>query len=120
LDVVDDDTDWVAIDEGQFFDNDLVEVVHILALSGKRVIVAGLDTDFRGEAFEPMATIARRAEKHEKMHAQCNECGEEANYTQRLVDGQPAYYDDPVVVVGADELYEARCRKHHIVPKRDD
>ena len=117
LSLVDDDTDWVAIDEGQFFDIDLTEVVNELALRGKRVVVAGLETDFRGEPFEPMATIARHAEKHEKMHAQCNECGEEANNTQRIVNGKPAHFNDEVVVVGADEMYEARCRKHHEVPR---
>ena len=119
LKLVEHDTDWVAIDEGQFFDKDLIEVVNELALLGKRVIVAGLESDFRGEPFGPMATINRNAEKSTKLHAQCNVCGEEANCTQRLVDGRPAYFDDPVVEVGSEELYESRCRKHHEVPKRD-
>jgi thymidine kinase len=81
------------------------------------VIVTGLDTDFRGEPFGKMPVLMARAEKVDKLRAICMVCGEEASRTQRLVNGKPAHYDDPIVVVGAQELYEARCRKHHEVPR---
>jgi thymidine kinase len=82
-----------------------------------RVIVAGLDTDFRGEPFGCMPNLMAIAERVDKLHAICMVCGEAASRTQRLVNGSPAHYHDPVVIVGAAELYEARCRKHHVVPK---
>jgi thymidine kinase len=107
----------VAIDEAQFFDNEIVSLVQGLADHGLRVIVAGLDTDFRGEPFGPMPELMAKAERVDKLHAICMECGEPASRTQRLVNGKPARYDDPVIIVGAAELYEARCRKHHIVPR---
>ena len=109
-------TTVVAIDEAQFFDNEIILISQELADKGVRVIIAGLDTDFRGEPFGPMPTLMAKAEKVDKLHAICVVCGEEASRTQRLVDGHPARYDDPVVIVGAAELYEARCRKHHQVP----
>ncbi len=111
------DTTVVAIDEAQFFDNEVVDLVKQLASRGMRVIVAGLDTDFRGEPFGPMPALMSEAEEVEKLHAICMVCGEEASRTQRLVDGKPARYDDPIVIVGAAELYEARCRLHHEVPR---
>jgi len=111
------DTTVVAIDEAQFFDPEVVEVAQELAGHGVRVIVAGLDMDFRGEPFGPMPTFMSKAEKVDKLHAICMTCGNEASRTQRLVNGKPARYDDPVVIVGASELYEARCREHHIVPR---
>ena len=114
---VDKDTTVVAIDEAQFFDPEIVEVAQELAGRGVRVIVAGLDMDFRGEPFGPMPTFMSKAEKVDKLHAICMTCGNEASRTQRLVNGKPARYDDPVVIVGASELYEARCREHHIVPR---
>lgn len=114
---IDDDTTVVAVDEAQFFDPEIVEVARELAESGIRVIVAGLDMDFRGEPFGPMPTLMSKAEKVDKLHAICMTCGDEASRTQRLVNGQPARYDDPVVIVGASEMYEARCRKHHKVPR---
>lgn len=117
LKMVEPDTDWVVIDEAQFFDMKLIEVVNTLALQGRRVIIAGLETDFRGEPFGPMAYINRLAEKSKKMHARCNVCHGKATRTQRILNGKPAHYDDPVVVIGAEELYEARCRKHHEVPR---
>jgi thymidine kinase len=112
------DTTVVAIDEAQFFDSSVVEIAQIFADRGLRVIVAGLDMDFRGEPFGPMPEFLAKAENVEKLHAICMVCGEEACRTQRLVNGTPAYYDDPVVIVGASEMYEARCRKHHEVPRR--
>ena len=106
-----------AIDDAQFFDSGIVEVVQQLADRDMRVIVAGLDMDFRGEPFGPMPLLMAKAERVYKLHAICMVCGENASRTQRLVDGLPARYDDPVVIVGADELYEARCREHHEVPR---
>ena len=88
-----------------------------LAERGVRVLVAGLDMDFRGEPFGPMPMLMSKAERVDKLHAICMVCGDEASRTQRLVNGKPARYDDPVVIVGASELYEARCRIHHEVPR---
>lgn len=114
---VDPDTTMVGIDEAQFMDNDLVRVAGELAERGRRVLIAGLDMDFRGEPFGPMPLLMSKAERVDKLHAICMVCGEEASRTQRLVNGKPARYDDPVVIVGAAELYEARCRAHHEVPR---
>lgn len=107
----------VAIDEAQFFDPEVVDVAQELASQGVRVLIAGLDTDFRGEPFGPMPVLMSMAEDVDKLHAICMVCGGEASRTQRLVNGKPARYDDPVVIVGASELYEARCRVHHEVPR---
>ena len=114
---VDEDTTVVGIDEAQFMDPEVIEVANELAERGIRVLVAGLDTDFRGEPFGPMPTLMSKAERVDKLHAICMVCGDEASRTQRLVNGKPARYDDPVVIVGASEMYEARCRLHHEVPK---
>ncbi len=111
-------TTVVAIDEAQFFDAGVIQLAQDLADRGMRVIVAGLDTDFRSEPFGPMPTLMAKAEIVDKLHAICMVCGEPASRTQRLVNGQPAYYDDPVVIVGASEMYEARCRQHHEVPRK--
>ena len=110
------DTTVVAVDETQFFDTEIVNICQDLADRGLRVIVAGLDTDFRGEPFGPMPLLMAKAEVVDKLHAICMICGENASRTQRLVNGKPANYDDPVVIVGASEMYEARCRSHHDVP----
>ena len=112
-DRLDHETTVVAIDEAQFFDSEVVQLAEELASRGIRVLVAGLDTDFRGEPFGPMPFLMSRAERVDKLHAICMVCGDEASRTQRLVNGKPARYDDPVVIVGASELYEARCRVHH-------
>jgi len=111
------DTTVVGIDEAQFFDDEIVPLVQELANQGIRVIVAGLDTDFRGEPFGCMPILMAQAEKVDKLQAICMVCGEPACRTQRLVNGKPAHYNDPVIIVGASELYEARCRQHHIVPR---
>jgi thymidine kinase len=111
------DTTVVGIDEAQFFDEDIVQIAEQLAVRGIRVLVAGLDTDFRGEPFGPMPILMSVAERVDKLHAICMVCGEEASRTQRLVNGKPARFDDPVVIVGASEMYEARCRVHHEVPR---
>jgi len=111
------DTTVIGIDEAQFFDAGIVDVVQQLAESGARVLVAGLDMDFRGEPFGCMPTLLSEAERVDKLHAICMVCGDEASRTQRLVNGQPARYDEPIVIVGAAEMYEARCREHHEVPR---
>ena len=117
LDYTESDTTVVAIDEAQFFDDEIIQVIQQLAGREIRVLIAGLDTDFRGEPFGPMPIIMAKAENVDKLHAICMVCGESASRTQRLVNGKPARYNDPVVIVGASELYEARCRTHHLVPK---
>ncbi len=111
------DTTVVGIDEAQFFDNEILSIVNQLADKGIRVIVAGLDTDFRGEPFGCMPVLMAQAERVDKLQAICMTCGEPACRTQRLVNGKPARYDDPIVIVGASEMYEARCRTHHEVPR---
>lgn len=109
------DFDVIGIDEGNFFPPELVRIIEELADNGHRIIVSGLDTDFRGEPFVPMHDIAARAEYVKKLRAICQECGEPATRTQRIIDGEPAHEDDPTIVVGADEKYEARCRNCHEV-----
>jgi thymidine kinase len=117
LRAVEDGTSVVAIDEAQFFDDDILAAVRRLISSGLRVIAAGLDTDFRGEPFGPMPMLMAEAERLDKLQAICMVCGEPASRTQRLINGKPAPLLSPVVVVGAGELYEARCRAHHSVPR---
>lgn len=112
------DTQVVAIDEVQFFDWAIADVCGALADSGKRVIAAGLDQDFRGEPFGPMPLLMALAEEVDKLHAICVVCGMTASRTQRLIDGRPARYDDPIIQVGGSESYEARCRTCHAVPGR--
>lgn len=111
------DVEVVGIDEAQFFDDQVVEVAQKLADRGIRVIVTGLDTDFRGEPFACMPIMIAKADKVDKLSAICMVCGEPATRTQRLVNGHPAHYHDPVVIVGAAEMYEARCRRCHDVPR---
>jgi thymidine kinase len=111
------ETTVIGIDEAQFFDPEVIQVAEELATRGIRVLVAGLDTDFRGEPFGPMPVLMSMAEHVDKLHAICMICGDEASRTQRLVNGRPARVDDPVVIVGASEMYEARCREHHEVPR---
>lgn len=115
LDHVDSNVDVVAIDEVQFLDEDICEVCDILAKEGKRVMVAGLDMDFRGEPFGMMPKLITEAEFVTKLTAVCNKCGAPATRTQRLVNGKSASYNDPLVLIGASEAYEARCRHCHEV-----
>lgn len=103
----------VAIDEANFFSPTLVEVCDHLAEDGRRVIATGLDQTYRGEPFEPVPQLMAHAEYVDKLQAICAVCGEPATRTQRLVDGEPAHVDDPTILVGADESYEARCRNCH-------
>lgn len=112
------DVSVAAIDEAQFLDDEVVDVVQDLADRGIRVIVAGLDLDFRGEPFGPMPRLLALAETVDKLQAICMVCGAPAGRTQRLVNGKPAHYTDPIIRIGAQEVYEARCREHHVVPGR--
>ena len=114
--LIEQDTTVVALDEAQFFDNAVLTLCDELTAQGTRVIVAGLDMDFRGDPFGPMPTLMARAERVDKLQAICVVCGGPASRTQRLIDDQPAAYDDPVILVGASEVYEARCRGCHEVP----
>lgn len=108
--------DVIAIDEVQFFTKEIVPVVTTLADEGIRLILAGLDTDFRGEPFGPMAQLLPLSDSITKLTAICPICGAPATRTQRLINEQPASYNDSIIMVGAKESYEPRCRKHHEVP----
>lgn len=110
----------IAIDEAQFLDAGIVNVASGLANRGRRVIMAGIDTDFRGEPFGPMPQLMAMSEVVDKLHAICVLCGSPASRTQRLVGGKPAPYDSPIIMVGAADSYEARCRACHQVPRRDE
>jgi thymidine kinase len=109
------DLDCVCIDEVQFFDDTIVDVIDALANRGLRVICAGLDQDFRGQPFGPMGAILCKAEEVTKLTAICPVCGEEATMTQRLINGEPANENDPTILVGAKESYEPRCRRCHVI-----
>ena len=115
--VKDTNYDIIGIDEIQFFDNDIVKIINKLADNGIRVIVAGLDMDFKAEPFHPMPEIMAISEMVTKLHAVCNKCGKEASRSQRLINGKPAKYDAPIVVIGASESYEARCRHCHEIER---
>ena len=110
----------IAIDEAQFLDLGIVGVVTSLAERGRRVILAGTDTDFRGEPFGPMPHLMAIAEVVDKLHAICVLCGGPASRNQRLIEGAPARYDSATIMVGGGETYEARCRACHQVPRRDE
>ena len=109
----------IAIDEAQFLDDGVIPLVTSLAGRGRRVICAGTDTDFRGEPFGPMPALMAVAEVVDKLHAICVLCGGPASRNQRLIDGQPAPYDSPTIMVGGTESYEARCRMCFSVPRKD-
>jgi thymidine kinase len=108
----------VLVDEANFFSDDLVAVCEELAAEGRRVVVSGTDQTFRGEPFHPLPALMAVAEYVDKYQAICSRCGEPASRNQRLIEGEPAHYDDPTVLVGAEESYEARCRSCHVV-RRD-
>jgi thymidine kinase len=120
FDRVDSSVKVVAVDEVQFFDPAIVDVCQALAEAGKRVICTGLDLDFRGEPFGFMPRLMALAEHVEKLQAICLSCGAPASRTQRLIDGAPAKYDDPIILIGAQEHYEARCRGCHEVVGRSE
>ena len=110
----------VAMDEAQFLDSGILQLVTSLAARGRRVIIAGTDTDFRGEPFGSMPQLMAIAEVVDKLHAICVLCGGPASRNQRLIGGQPAPYDSPTIMVGSTESYEARCRMCFSIPRRDE
>jgi thymidine kinase len=114
------DTQIVAIDEAQFLDPDIVTVSTLLAARGVRVILAGTDTDFRGEPFGSMGELMAVAEMVDKLQAICVVCGDPACRNQRLLDGKPARWESPTIMIGGRESYEARCRHCHKVPRKDE
>lgn len=118
FDYIDSKTDVVAIDEIQFLDEEAVKIVEFLASTGIRVIVSGLDKEFRGEPFSFMPKLLAMAEYVTKLTAICVKCGAPATRTQRIVNGKPAKYNDPIVLIGAEESYEARCRSCHKVYRK--
>ncbi len=108
----------VGIDEVQFFPNEIISIIYQLVEKGKRVIAAGLDLNFRGEPFTIMPTLLAIADEITKLKAICVVCGKNALFTQRIINGQPARYDDPIILVGAEECYQARCRKCFSIDKQ--
>lgn len=117
LNLVEREADVIAVEEAQFFDEEIVSVCEKLADGGHEVIVTGLDMDFRGEPFEPMPRLLAVADEVVKLHAICARCGRDASRSQRLIDGRPAPASAPTIFVGARESYEARCRHCHEVPE---
>jgi thymidine kinase len=109
----------IAVDEVQFLDEGIVALATALAEKGRRVILAGVDTDFRGEPFGAMPQLLAVAEAVTKLHAICVQCGNPASRNQRLIDGRPARWDSPTIMVGAAQSYEARCRACHDVIRED-
>ena len=118
IEFVKEDTDAVVIDEFQFLGEEAVDVALLFARQGKRVILSGLDKDFRGEPFTNMPRILAHADEVTKLTAICVKCGNPATCTQRIVNGKPANYNEPQILVGASESYEARCASCHEVPGR--
>jgi thymidine kinase len=115
LERIEPETDVVAVEEAQFFDEGIVDACRSLADSGYQVIVAGLDMDFRGRPFGPMPSLLAEADEVVKLRAICARCGRDASRSQRLIDGKPAPASAPTILVGAQETYEARCRYCHEV-----
>ncbi|MDE6946428.1 MAG: thymidine kinase [Anaeroplasmataceae bacterium] len=111
------DIEAVLIDEVQFFDEDVVEICRELADRGLRVICTGLDCDFRGNPFPIVASLLAMSENITKLTAICVCCGNEATKTQRIINGKPAKYDEPIILVGEKESYEPRCRKCHVIKR---
>jgi thymidine kinase len=124
LKLLDPKTEVVGIDEAQFFDDDIVEVVEVILEKDIPVIIAGLPLDFRGEPFGKMPVLLAKSDEITRIPAICKFkddgeiCGADATRTQRIIDGHPANYGDPIIMIGAEESYEARCPNHHFVPGR--
>ena len=115
--VVEDDDDVIAIDELQFFDHNIVMVINKLVAQGKKVIGTGLELDFKAEPFGSMPELMCYADKIDKLTAICMKCGSEfATRTQRLIDGKPADKNSELIMIGADETYEARCLDCYELP----
>lgn len=116
--LVREEVDVVGIDEIQFFPVETIEIIQEMVDNGKRVIVAGLDLDFRGEPFGIVPTLMALADEVSKLRAICVVCGNDSNFTQRLINGNPAKPEDPTILVGGEECYEARCRQCYRFEKR--
>jgi ADP-ribose pyrophosphatase YjhB (NUDIX family) len=116
LSLVEEDTSVVAIDEIQFFDRSILRVCNVIADQGRRAIVAGLDRDFRGDPFEAVADMITRI-KVDRLRARCAICDMPADFSQRIIDGNPARFDSPLIMIGGPELYEPRCEEHFSVPE---
>ena len=120
------ETDFVAIDEAQFFDEQIVDVVRYLTDNDVEVVFSALPLDFKGEPFGPAPILFAMADEIVNLTAICKHhdngkiCGREATRTQRIVNGEPAHYTEPVILIGAEESYEARCIDHHEVPGRPE
>lgn len=114
---VTEETQIVAIDEVQFFTMDIIPVILEFIENGKKVLVAGLDLDFRGVPFGPIPPLMAIADTISKLYAICMTCGNDAHYSQRLIDGRAAKFSDPIVMVGAENVYQARCRDCFIIDK---
>lgn len=108
----------IGIDEAQFFSQDIIAIICSLIAHEKRVIIAGLDLDFRGVPFNVMPILMAIADSVTKLRAICTQCGNDAHFTQRLVNGNPAHYDDPIILIGAQESYQARCRNCYSIDKQ--
>lgn len=109
------DFDVIGIDEIQFFPEKIITVINALIDQGKNIIASGLDLDFRGEPFGIMPQLLSIADTVTKLRAICMECGKESHFSQRIIDGKPARYDDPIVLIGAAESYETRCRDCFVI-----
>lgn len=114
-----DDISIIGIDEVQFFPKEIIKIIIDLVDSGRRVITAGLDLDFRGIPFGHMPTLMAIADKVTKLKAVCIKCGKDAHFTQRLIDGKAAKFDDPIILIGAQECYQARCRDCYVIDKTE-
>ena len=119
LNYLEEDDEVICVDEVQFLSKDIVSISEALADRGIRVILAGLDRDFRGLSFGAMSDLLIHAEFVTKLNAICSVCGAPATRTQRIINGRPADYDDPIILVSAAEKYEARCRFCHQVPRKN-
>ncbi len=108
----------IAIDEAQFLDQEIIDVCLTLESFGFHVIVSGLDKNFKGEPFGYIAQLMIYANKIRKLTAICTQCGSEADYSQRLINGKPANYDSELILIGDSENYEARCLKHFSIPNK--
>ena len=114
---IDTDVDVIGIDEIQFFPDEILPILLQMVENGKRILVAGLDMDFRCEPFGIVPALMSLADEVCKLRAICVICGNDANFTQRLINGQPANYEDPTILVGGQECYEARCRQCYRIDK---
>jgi len=117
IELADEKIDVIGIDEIQFFPQSTLHVIDTLINHGKRIIIAGLDLDFRGQPFSIMPQLLCLADNILKLKAICVICGQDAHFTQRIINGKPAHYDDPIILVGAQDYYEARCRTCFTIEK---